>query len=200
MATDASGGWRGPGIWALRIVLGIAFAYIGTTKLTGTGNTVEWFAAIGWGQWFRYVSGSVDLVGAVLLFVSFWTCYGAMAIACSVGLGTLLSLTVLHGNPTWSFYYRNLVHALRGNYRTIVPDHIGCGLSDKPDDAHYSYSLDQRVQDLERLLDHLDIRKNITFVLHDWGGMIGMAYASRNGISEKAKTASTPRCSSRRQE
>jgi len=89
-------------------------------------------------------------------------------------------VVMLHGNPTWSFYYRNLVQALRGNYRTIVPDHMGCGLSDKPDDAHYTYSLDQRVQDLERLLDHLDIQNNITLILHDWGGMIGMAFASRH--------------------
>ena len=41
-------------------------------------------------------------------------------------------VVMLHGNPTWSFYYRNLVLALRDNYRCIVPDHIGCGLSDKP--------------------------------------------------------------------
>ena len=44
-------------------------------------------------------------------------------------------VVMVHGNPTWSFYYRELVEALRGSYRTIVPDHIGCGLSDKPDDV-----------------------------------------------------------------
>lgn len=86
-------------------------------------------------------------------------------------------LVMLHGNPTWSFYYRNLVLGLRDSYRTIVPDHIGCGLSDKPDDAHYEYSLRQRVADLEALLDHLEVRDNLTLILHDWGGMIGMAYA-----------------------
>ena len=48
---------------------------------------------------------------------------------------------MLHGNPTWSFYYRNLVLGLRDTYRTIVPDHIGCGLSDKPDDSRYDYTL-----------------------------------------------------------
>jgi haloalkane dehalogenase len=87
---------------------------------------------------------------------------------------------MLHGNPTWSFYYRNLVLGLRDSYRTIVPDHIGCGLSDKPDDSRYEYSLRQRVADLEALLDHLELRENVTFVLHDWGGMIGMAYAHRH--------------------
>jgi cis-3-alkyl-4-acyloxetan-2-one decarboxylase len=89
-------------------------------------------------------------------------------------------LLMLHGNPTWSFYYRNFVLGLRDSYRTIVPDHIGCGLSDKPDDSRYEYSLRQRVADLEALLDHLELRDNLTLVLHDWGGMIGMAFAHRH--------------------
>jgi len=87
---------------------------------------------------------------------------------------------MLHGNPTWSFYYRGLVRALRDAYRTIVPDHIGCGRSDKPDDRSYDYTLARRVADLEALLEHLGIRENVTLVLHDWGGMIGMAYAHRH--------------------
>lgn len=87
---------------------------------------------------------------------------------------------MLHGNPTWCFYYRRLVGTLRDRYRTIVPDHMGCGLSDKPDDKHYSYRLEQRVRDLEALLDHLELRENLTLVLHDWGGMIGMAFAQRH--------------------
>ncbi len=89
-------------------------------------------------------------------------------------------VVMLHGNPTWSFYYRNLVLALRRKHRCIVPDHIGCGYSDKPGDELYSYMLARRVEDLELLLDSLDVRKNITLVVHDWGGMIGMAYAVRH--------------------
>ncbi|KAF0221766.1 MAG: haloalkane [Geobacteraceae bacterium] len=88
-------------------------------------------------------------------------------------------VVMLHGNPSWSFYYRNLVIALRDRCRCIVPDHIGCGLSDKPGDDLYDYTLPRRVADLERLLDHLGITRKITLVLHDWGGMIGMAYAAR---------------------
>ncbi|MEM7168255.1 MAG: alpha/beta fold hydrolase [Planctomycetota bacterium] len=88
-------------------------------------------------------------------------------------------VVMVHGNPTWSFYYRRLISALRSDYRTIAPDHIGCGLSDKPTDSSYNYTLKQRVDDLEALLDHLGIDKKITLVLHDWGGMIGMAYAAR---------------------
>jgi cis-3-alkyl-4-acyloxetan-2-one decarboxylase len=89
-------------------------------------------------------------------------------------------VVMVHGNPTWSFYYRNLVLGLRDTYRVIVPDHVGCGLSDKPGDALYEYSLRQRVTDLETLLDHLELHDNLTLVLHDWGGMIGMAFAHRH--------------------
>ncbi|MHB1308607.1 MAG: alpha/beta fold hydrolase [Limisphaerales bacterium] len=87
---------------------------------------------------------------------------------------------MLHGNPTWSFFYRNLVLGLRGQYRAIVPDHMGCGLSDKPGDERYEYSLARRVEDLESLLAHLRIEGRVTLVLHDWGGMIGMAWAARH--------------------
>lgn len=89
-------------------------------------------------------------------------------------------VVMVHGNPSWSFYYRNLAKALRGSYRVIVPDHIGCGLSEKPLAADYSYTFKQRVDDLEALLEHLDVRERITLVVHDWGGMIGMAYACRH--------------------
>ncbi len=89
-------------------------------------------------------------------------------------------VVMVHGNPSWSYYYRKLVTALRDNYRCIVPDHIGMGLSDKPDDESYHFTLDQRVDDLESLLDHLGITENITLVVHDWGGMIGLAYATRH--------------------
>ena len=61
-------------------------------------------------------------------------------------------VVMVHGNPTWSFYYRNLVDALKADHRCVVPDHIGMGKSDKPGDAHYDYTLAQRVDDLEDLL------------------------------------------------
>src|SRR5262249_37712127 len=87
-------------------------------------------------------------------------------------------VVMLHGNPTWSFYYRNLILSLRDSYRCVVPDHLGCGLSDKPSEAAYDYSLKSRIDDLEALLNHLGVDK-ITLVLHDWGGMIGMGFAAR---------------------
>ena len=86
---------------------------------------------------------------------------------------------MVHGNPTWSFYYRDLVKALRPTRRCIVPDHIGCGYSDKPSDADYNYTLQSRVDDLGALVDSLGIEE-LDLVVHDWGGMIGMAWACQN--------------------
>lgn len=85
----------------------------------------------------------------------------------------------VHGNPTWSFYFRRLILALRDTHRCIAPDHVGMGLSDKPGDDRYDYTLSRRVDDLSQLLDHLDVRRNVTLVVHDWGGMIGCAWATR---------------------
>jgi cis-3-alkyl-4-acyloxetan-2-one decarboxylase len=90
------------------------------------------------------------------------------------------TVVMVHGNPTWSFYYRDLVLALRDRYRCIVPDHIGCGLSDKPGDDRYTYTLKSRVDDLEALIEGLDLPGPITLVVHDWGGMIGLGYAARH--------------------
>ena len=82
-----------------------------------------------------------------------------------------------HGNPTWSFLWRHLVRALRGRYRCIALDHIGCGLSDKPQE--YPYRLAQHVENLERLAQHLALER-ATLVVHDWGGPIGLGYAGRH--------------------
>lgn len=89
-------------------------------------------------------------------------------------------VVMVHGNPTWSLYYRELVKALRGTHRAVALDHIGMGLSDKPGDEGYDYTLKSRVDDLEALLESLSLRQGLTLVLHDWGGMIGMAYACRH--------------------
>ena len=86
----------------------------------------------------------------------------------------------VHGNPTWSFYWRHLVSSMSDSYRMIVPDHIGMGLSDKPGDDRYKYTLESRVDDLDALLAELGIEEDVTIIAHDWGGMIGLAWAVRN--------------------
>lgn len=86
-------------------------------------------------------------------------------------------IVMVHGNPTWSFYYRNLIKALRNRYRCIAPDHIGMGFSDKPSDEFYPYTSFRRLRDLETFVDKLGL-KRFTLVAHDWGGIIGTCYAS----------------------
>jgi len=86
------------------------------------------------------------------------------------------AVLMLHGNPTWSFYYRDLVRELSPNLRCIVPDHVGMGLSDKPRD--YDYSLASRIADIEALVASLGLRR-VHLVLHDWGGAIGFGWAAR---------------------
>lgn len=86
-------------------------------------------------------------------------------------------LLFVHGNPTWSFAWRNLVTDLSRNHRCIAVDHIGCGFSDKPQD--YAYQLVNHVRNLETLIERLDLRE-ITLVAHDWGGAIGMGAATRH--------------------
>jgi pimeloyl-ACP methyl ester carboxylesterase len=84
------------------------------------------------------------------------------------------AVVMVHGNPTWSFYYRNLVLGLRDRIRCIVPDHIGCGLSDKPQD--FNYTLGEHIKNLRALLDSLKLSK-IHLIVHDWGGPIGLGTA-----------------------
>ncbi len=85
-------------------------------------------------------------------------------------------IVMVHGNPTWSFYYRKLISLLSKEHRVIAVDHIGCGLSDKP--QHYSYSLKNHINNLDLLLQDLQIEK-FSLCIHDWGGAIGMGVAAR---------------------
>lgn len=86
-------------------------------------------------------------------------------------------LVLVHGNPTWSFFFRNLISALRDDHRLIVPDHMGCGLSDKPTLNSYDFRLQSRVSDLDALLTHTIAAQPLTLIVHDWGGMIALAWA-----------------------
>ena len=86
-------------------------------------------------------------------------------------------MLMLHGNPTWSFYYRNLVAEFSKSRRVVVPDHIGCGLSDKP--QNYEYTLKQHIDNLEKLVLELKL-KDFVLVVHDWGGAIGFGLLERH--------------------
>jgi haloalkane dehalogenase len=86
------------------------------------------------------------------------------------------AVLLLHGNPTWSFYYRDLVRELAPSLRCIVPDHVGMGLSDKPES--YDYRLSVRIDDIEALVASLGLER-VHLVVHDWGGAIGFGWAAR---------------------
>ncbi len=87
---------------------------------------------------------------------------------------------MVHGNPSWSIYFREIVKKLSGRYHCIVPDHIGMGFSDKPGDRTYAYTVEQRAKDLEAFLEAKGIDRDITLMMHDWGGPIGMGFARRH--------------------
>lgn len=86
------------------------------------------------------------------------------------------AMLCLHGNPTWSFLYRKVITEFARTQRVVAPDHMGCGLSDKP--QSYPYTLKQHIDNSERLVDSLGLRE-ITLCVHDWGGAIGFGLASR---------------------
>lgn len=102
--------------------------------------------------------------------------------ALNVGAGTMRyvdegtgpPIVMVHGTPTWSFLYRDLVKGLRDRYRCVAPDLLGFGLSDKP--AGASYRPEDQAKRLGRLIDTLGL-KDITLMVHDFGGPIGLSYA-----------------------
>ncbi len=83
----------------------------------------------------------------------------------------------VHGNPTWSFYYRDLIKKLSPNFRVIALDHIGCGLSEHPKNKHFKAK--ERARHLELLIKHLGLT-SYSFVMHDWGGSIATFAAISN--------------------
>lgn len=80
----------------------------------------------------------------------------------------------IHGNPSWSFQFRHVIRDLSMNCRCIAPDHLGFGLSEKP--REWSYLPQDHAKNLVLLLDSLNLQ-NITLVVGDWGGPIGLSYA-----------------------
>ena len=86
-------------------------------------------------------------------------------------------LLLLHGQPTWGYIYRKFIPVLAGTHRVIVPDHMGFGKSETPPDR--AYTLRTHVENLATLIEALDLR-DITLVMQDWGGPIGVGYAVRH--------------------
>ncbi|PKL43485.1 MAG: alpha/beta hydrolase [Candidatus Riflebacteria bacterium HGW-Riflebacteria-1] len=89
-------------------------------------------------------------------------------------------IVMVHGNPSWSFLYRDMIRTFMNGYRCVAPDHIGCGLSDKPGLDNFGYTLREHIDNLETLIESLQLTQPINLVVHDWGGAIGMGYATRH--------------------
>lgn len=87
------------------------------------------------------------------------------------------TIVMLHGNPAWSFMFRHLIAELGKEYHVIAVDHLGCGLSDKPQNHHYR--LEDHIDNLETLLLGKNLEK-ITLLMHEWGAAIGMGFAVRH--------------------
>ena len=86
------------------------------------------------------------------------------------------ALLLCHGNPTWSFLYRNIIVALRDRFRCIAPDYLGFGLSDRP--SGFGYKIDEHARVVGEFVDHLTGREGLDGYLtmgQDWGGPISMA-------------------------
>ena len=84
-------------------------------------------------------------------------------------------MVFFHGNPTWSFLYRNVITRLRGQFRCIAMDYLGFGLSEHPDD--FGYTVEEQAAAVGELIDHLGLNDFITMG-QDWGGPISMAVAT----------------------
>ena len=87
-------------------------------------------------------------------------------------------VVMVHGDPTWGFLYRHFISPLSQHHRCIVPDHMGMGKSSIPADRSL-YRLKQHIANLEALLMHLNL-VDITLILHDWGGPVGLGFATRH--------------------
>ena len=87
-------------------------------------------------------------------------------------------IVMVHGDPTWGFLYRHFISPLSQHHRCIVPDHMGMGKSSIPEERSL-YRLEQHCANLEALLLHLNLNE-ITLILHDWGGPVGLGFAMRH--------------------
>src|SRR5690348_4982799 len=87
------------------------------------------------------------------------------------------NIVCLHGEPTWSFVYRKIINALSPGHRVIAPDFLGFGRSDKPAETA-DHTLRLHVEMLVNFFDFMKLRE-VTLVVHDWGGLIGLAALER---------------------
>ena len=114
----------------------------------------------------RYEKKGVEVLGKRMAYVE-------------VGAGE--PIVLLHGNPTSSYLWRNIIPHLEGLGRCIAPDLIGMGDSQKLDESGPgAYRFVEHRRYLDALLEALGVASGVTFVVHDWGSALGFRYASRH--------------------
>lgn len=94
-----------------------------------------------------------------------------------VDIGEGDPIVMVHGNPGWSFEFRNIIKEMSKTNRCIAVDHIGFGLSEKP--SEFDCLPASHAKNFEALMDYLNL-ENITMIFNDWGGPIGLSYAIRH--------------------
>ncbi|MEL6306559.1 MAG: haloalkane dehalogenase [Chloroflexota bacterium] len=92
-------------------------------------------------------------------------------------------ILMLHGEPSWSFLYRHMIHALKGDYRCIAPDLLGFGRSDKPTTIE-DHTFEFHYQALVDFVEALDLT-DITLIVQDWGGLLGLPFATEHDVRIK---------------
>ena len=92
-------------------------------------------------------------------------------------------VVLVHGNPTWSFFYRRLITGLAPEFRCLALDHLGLGYSDRPLAGQYGFRLADRLADFSGWLASLNLSEPVHLVVHDWGGPIGLGWAAENPVA-----------------
>ena len=100
--TNSARNRRDIALWTLQILLAAAFVIAGGSKLAGTPAMVQLFTAVGWGQWFRYVTGAIEVAAAILLLIPGFSGLAALLLIPTMVGAILTHLTVLHNNPSAS--------------------------------------------------------------------------------------------------
>ncbi len=112
-------------LWTLQVLVALALGAAGSGKLLGSPDMIALFGVVGFGQWFRYVTGSLEVLGALLLVVPGKAAFGAVLLACVMGGAVVAHLSVLHTPPTAPFVLLALTALIAGGRRSQLAGLLG---------------------------------------------------------------------------
>jgi uncharacterized membrane protein YphA (DoxX/SURF4 family) len=124
-AVDAPGKALNTTLWTLQVVVALAFVAAAAGKLLGSTDMIALFDVVGVGQWFRYVTGFLELLGALLLIVPGKSAFGAVLLACVMAGAVVAHLAVLHTAPTAPFVLLALTALIAWGRRSQLADLLG---------------------------------------------------------------------------